>query len=61
MVGDHITTEDLSARSPDPAVLRVLAGERRLFELRRAARAGQKAQLNERILQIEEQIRGLDE
>jgi HlyD family secretion protein len=53
--------EEFLARSPDPAVLRVLAGEGRLFELRRAARGGQKAQLSERILQIEEQIRGLDE
>jgi HlyD family secretion protein len=56
-----IFPEELLARSPDPAVLRVLAGEGRLFELRRAARGGQKAQLNERILQTEEQIRGLDE
>jgi HlyD family secretion protein len=56
-----IFPEELLARSPDPAVARVLAGEGRLFELRRAAREGQKAQLNERILQIEEQIRGLDE
>jgi HlyD family secretion protein len=56
-----IFPEELSARSPDPTVLRVLAGEGRLFELRRAARAGQKAQLNERILQIGEQIRGLNE
>ena len=56
-----IFPEDLSARSSDPAVLRVLVGERRLFELRRAARAGQKAQLNERIGQIQEQIRGLEE
>jgi HlyD family secretion protein len=48
-------------RSSDSAVLRLLAGEERLFELRRAARAGQKAQLNERILQVEEQIRGLNE
>jgi membrane fusion protein, type I secretion system len=56
-----IFPEELLARSPDPAVLRVLAGEGGFFELRRAARAGQKAQLNERILQIEEQIRGLNE
>jgi HlyD family secretion protein len=56
-----IFPEELLARSADPAVSRVLAGEGRLFELRRAARGGQKAQLNERILQIEEQIRGLDE
>ena len=56
-----IFPEELLARSLDPAVSRVLAGEGRLFELRRAAREGQKAQLNERILQVEEQIRGLDE
>ena len=56
-----IFPEDLSTRVADPAVARVLAGERRLFELRSGARAGQKAQLNERILQIEEQIRGVDE
>jgi len=56
-----IFPEDLSARSSDPAVLRVLEGERRFFELRRKARAGQKAQLNERILQIEEQMRGTQE
>ena len=53
--------EDLATRSSDPAVLRVLEGERRFFELRRKARAGQKAQLNERILQIEEQMRGTQE
>jgi membrane fusion protein, type I secretion system len=56
-----IFPEELLARSPDPAVLRLLAGEGRFFELRRAARAGQKAQLKERILQIEEQMRGLNE
>jgi HlyD family secretion protein len=56
-----IFPEGLSARGVDPAVSRVLAGERRFFELRRSARAGQKAQLRERILQIEENIRGLEE
>lgn len=39
----------------------VLAGERRLFELRQTARAGQKAQLREKIGQIAEQIQGLTE
>lgn len=38
----------------------LLIGERRLFELRREARAGQKAQLKERIDQLKEQIDGLD-
>jgi HlyD family secretion protein len=53
--------EALSAREADAAVSRLLAGERRFFDLRRAARTGQKAQLNERIGQIQEQIRGLEE
>jgi HlyD family secretion protein len=48
-------------RSSDATVSRVLAGEQRLFESRRAARAGQKSQLAERIGQLEEQQRGLDE
>ena len=42
---------------PEPASL--LAGEQRLFDSRREARAGQKAQLNERIAQLQEQIDGL--
>jgi HlyD family secretion protein len=56
-----IFPEELLVRSSDSAVLRLLAGEERLFELRRAARAGQKAQLNERVGQIQEQIRGIEE
>jgi HlyD family secretion protein len=48
-------------RSSDTTVSRVLAGEQKLFESRRAARAGQKSQLRERIGQLEEQQRGLDE
>jgi HlyD family secretion protein len=56
-----IFPENLSTRSHDAAVLQVMEGERRLFELRRSARAGQKAQLNERILQTEELIRGTEE
>jgi HlyD family secretion protein len=52
---------DLSARASEPAIARLLAGERRLFEVRRAARAGQKAQLEERIGQLREQIQGTTE
>ena len=52
---------DLVARAADPDVARLIVGERKLFELRRTARAGKKAQLNERIGQLREQIRGLDE
>ncbi|ALK08672.1 HlyD family type I secretion periplasmic adaptor subunit [Blastochloris viridis] len=50
---------DLQARADDPEVARLIAGERRLFELRREARLGQKAQLRERILQSETEIQGL--
>lgn len=46
---------ELSSRSSDATLSRVLAGEQKLFESRRAARAGQKAQLTERIGQLEEQ------
>jgi HlyD family secretion protein len=50
---------DLLAHVDDPDVARAVAGERRLFELRRTARAGQKAQLKERIGQLKEEIDGL--
>src|SRR5262249_19956955 len=56
-----IFPEELSTRAADAAVSRLLEGERRFFDLRRAARSGQKSQLAERIQQIEEQIRGLEE
>jgi HlyD family secretion protein len=47
--------------SDEARAAKVLAGERRLFELRQASRAGQKAQLREKIGQITEQIQGLNE
>jgi HlyD family secretion protein len=50
---------DLLARIDDPAVARAVAGERRLFELRRTARSGQKAQLAERIGQLRQEIDSL--
>ena len=37
----------------------IVDGERKLFELRRSARTGQKAQLRQRIEQLNEEIRGL--
>ncbi|MDQ2082877.1 HlyD family type I secretion periplasmic adaptor subunit [Xanthobacteraceae bacterium Astr-EGSB] len=43
----------------DPEVRLVLEGELRQFEIRRSAREGQKAQLRERISQLNEEIRGL--
>jgi HlyD family secretion protein len=50
---------ELLARSGDPEVGRVIEGERNLFRLRKTARAGQKAQLKERIAQLKEEIQGL--
>ena len=47
----------LLARQNDPDVARAIDSERKLFDLRRNARAGQKAQLKERISQLEEEVR----
>lgn len=56
---DHVVLpSDLLARADDPEVAHLIAGERRLFEIRRAGRDGQKAQLTERISQLQEEIRG---
>ena len=48
--------EELLARRNDRDVAHVLNGERKLFEIRRMAREGQKAQLRERISQSNEEI-----
>ncbi len=50
--------EAILARLDDPDVAHVVNGERRLFDIKRAARAGQKAQLRERIAQLKEEIQG---
>jgi HlyD family secretion protein len=50
---------DLLARAQEPEVAAVIASERKLFELRRTARTGQKAQLRQRISQLDEEISGL--
>ena len=49
----------LIGRQGEPEVEEMLAGERTLFESRRMGRAGQKAQLRERIAQLNEEIAGL--
>jgi HlyD family secretion protein len=51
--------EELKARSADPDIAGLIGGEQRHFELRAQARAGQKAQLKERVDQLKEQIEGL--
>lgn len=49
----------LTARASNPEVDAILDGEQKLFELRRNARRGQRAQLRQRIDQLNEEIRGL--
>ncbi len=49
----------LTARSGEPAVTSAIAGEEKLFDSRKAARTGQRAQLRERVAQMNEEIRGL--
>ena len=53
-----IVPMQLLTRAHEPDVAYVIEGERRLFEVRRTARMGQKAQLRERIQQLNEQIGG---
>lgn len=50
---------ELEMRENDPDIAQLVAGERKLFELRREARLGQKAQLRERVQQYEKEVRGL--
>jgi HlyD family secretion protein len=50
---------DLLARVNSADVSMILDGERKLFDLRRNARIGQKAQLRKRIDQLNEEVRGL--
>ncbi|WP_422002754.1 HlyD family type I secretion periplasmic adaptor subunit [Reyranella sp.] len=59
---DRVTfPADLLARSGEPDVAQIMKSEQRLFELRRAAREGQKAQFAEQIDQLKQQIAGNQE
>ena len=49
----------LLARTNDPEIAAIVDGERKLFELRYSARTGLKAQLRQRIEQLNEEVRGL--
>ena len=55
---DVLFPADLIARVNDPEVAAVVDSERKLFELRRSARIGQKEQLRQRIGQLKEEVRG---
>ena len=54
-----ILPEEFEARTSEPAVDKLMASERTLFEARRSAREGQKSQLRKRISQLEDEINGL--
>jgi HlyD family secretion protein len=51
--------DQLTKRANDPDVAQIMDGERRLFELRRTSRLGQKAQLREQAGQLNEEIVGM--
>jgi HlyD family secretion protein len=57
---DIVFPSMLIDRMTETDVASLLNGERRLFETRREARTGQKAQLQERVAQLQEQIDGLN-
>jgi HlyD family secretion protein len=50
----------LLARTEDPDAVSAVRSERRLFELRRTERSGQKAQLQQRMAQLNEEIAGIE-
>jgi HlyD family secretion protein len=57
---DKITfPPQLTSRASDPDVAGVMASESKLFDVRVNGRAGQKAQLRERVTQLNEEIGGL--
>jgi HlyD family secretion protein len=51
--------QTLTSRADDPDVKTVMASESKLFEVRVNGRIGQKAQLRERVTQLNEEIAGL--
>jgi len=52
--------DELTKRIGDPDVAHLLAAQERLFSMRRKAREGQKAQLEERIAQLHQGVTGLE-
>jgi len=56
--GDIVFSDALTQRRADPAVAEIMAGEAQFFATRRSARDGKKAQLQERITQLEKEAAG---
>lgn len=54
------TPKELAGQANDPDTVDALASERKLFELRSTVRKGQKAQLHERVTQLQEEIGGIE-
>ncbi len=52
--------EELLKSADDPGIARILAGQRSLFEARKASMEGQVHLLRQKILQLEDQIKGLE-
>ncbi|TPN76172.1 HlyD family type I secretion periplasmic adaptor subunit [Mesorhizobium sp. CU2] len=52
--------EDLLAKASDPEIAHLIDGENRLFSLRRQARDGQVSQLRERVVQLRQEIAGIE-
>ena len=50
---------DFTSRESELEIAQIMEGERKLFELRRSARLGQKAQLREQSRHLLEEIVGL--
>jgi HlyD family secretion protein len=55
-----VFASELVKRKAEPGVMLLISGQERLFNLRRKAREGQKAQLRERIAQLGQKIVGLE-
>ena len=51
---------ELTERQGNPDVARVMASEHKLFDLRQAARTGQKSQLRQRVGQLQREVEGLN-
>lgn len=51
--------KELITRRANSDATHIMTGERKLFELRRAARMGQKSQLRQRVAQLEQEVAGL--
>jgi len=51
---------ELLARANDPKIAKIRSGQRKLFESETASLKGQKDQLEQRMTQLEEEIRGLN-